>query len=35
LERSKIEHQLRLSFRGKKKTANMKAFDLGYSSVTT
>ena len=35
LERSKIEHQLRLSFRGKKRTANMKAFNLGYCAVAT
>jgi indolepyruvate ferredoxin oxidoreductase beta subunit len=33
LERSKMEHQLRVSFTGEKLAANMRAFDLGHGAV--
>ena len=33
LERTKIEHQLRLTFSGEKEAANLQAFDLGYCAV--
>ena len=33
LEKSKIEHQLKLDFRGEKQAANLKAFELGYDAT--
>jgi len=34
LDRSKVEHQLKSTFKGEKQTINLKAFDLGFESVT-
>jgi indolepyruvate ferredoxin oxidoreductase beta subunit len=33
LDRDKIERQLKLTFKGDKQTANLKAFELGYRAV--
>jgi indolepyruvate ferredoxin oxidoreductase, beta subunit len=34
LERCKVEHQLKATFKGEKQTINLKAFDLGFASAT-
>jgi indolepyruvate ferredoxin oxidoreductase, beta subunit len=33
LERSKVERQLKLTFKGEKQAVNLKAFELGYGAV--
>jgi indolepyruvate ferredoxin oxidoreductase beta subunit len=33
IERSKVERQLKLNFKGKKQTLNLKAFELGHRAV--
>jgi len=33
LERSKVEHQLKLTFKGEKQAVNLRAFDLGLGAV--
>ncbi len=34
LEKSKVEHQLKLTFKGDKQSVNLKAFELGFGSAT-
>jgi indolepyruvate ferredoxin oxidoreductase beta subunit len=35
MDRSKIERQLKLSFKGEKQAVNQKAFEMGYRAVNT
>jgi indolepyruvate ferredoxin oxidoreductase, beta subunit len=34
LDKSKVEHQLKVTFKGDKQTINLKALDLGFGSIT-
>jgi indolepyruvate ferredoxin oxidoreductase beta subunit len=34
LDKSKVEHQLKATFKGDKQMINLKAFDLGFGSIT-
>ena len=34
LHKSKVEHQLKVTFKDDKQTINLKALDLGFGSVT-